>query len=264
MATPGPVLRAAPAPPKPAVVVENVDGRTKTLDSNTGIQVVKGGQTIDLSLVDSVTAAYANLVNSPVVLTALTVLLVCGLAEWNNSHGPFEMLQDALNAIIASADESVFIKNVAYVLLFFVNIIVKYKIRVIAIGLFWVPYFAKPSSNNMKLSILLSIFVFFRPADLASDLVLSQLYFIYTQVRTPRVRLIIMIVSLVVFVIGFATLKTAVTGPGLRVVSPPGTGGSYKLRGSPSGAPVSTTKDEVLEHIEEVIATPAVSPPPVR
>lgn len=237
MSTPASVPVVNPVAAPRSVFLPQEDGRTKTLNATTGVQVIKGGQNIDESIVDAITASYANLVNSPVVATVMVILLIAGLAESNNANGPFEVIQHALESIVADVTESVFVRNSASIVLFLVNILVKFKLRFICVGLFWIPYFAKPSNNNMHISVLLTALAIFRRTDIISDILLSQVYFLYTQVRTPRVRMILMIVGVIVFVIGVANVKEFVKPSGLRVVDKPVSTKPAPSRRIPSATP---------------------------
>lgn len=196
---------------KPRVVLTDESGRSKTLDSNTGIQSIKGGQVIDANFFDSVMVAYSNMVNSPIAAITMIVLIFAAFSEYNSSDGPLELLLMTVKAASSASDVPVVIRNLCLFLVYFLQILVNNKYRVISVGLGWVPYIAKPSTNNMKLSIAFTAFVLLRPPkDLFNDVILSQIYFLWSQIRTPRYRFILMVIAIVFFVLGTSHLAGSI------------------------------------------------------
>lgn len=187
------------------VVVNDSTSNRPNILNEAGIQKIKGGQTIESSLFDSVQVAYANLCNSPMVLMILILLLVAAVAESNGSQGPFELVLKIVTATAADDTKSQFVRTIALILKFLFTLLVQYKIPIISAGLMWFPYFAKPSKNNMHLSLFLTAVVVLTNTSMLEAAMLSQLYFLYTQIRTPTYRTIILSVAVVIFVIGLTS-----------------------------------------------------------
>lgn len=189
----------APAPPKNDKV---------TAVTSTGVQAIKGGQVVDASLFEAVTVAYSNLSNSPMVAVGMIVAVLCAFAEYNTTEGPLEFIKVSLEQIIAKADTSPMIKNLAMFLAYLLGLLIKFKTVSISLTLFWLPYFAKPSEKHLKLSSIMSVWVVMKTTDAVGDLLLSQIYFLYTQFRTPKYKMVLLIVGVCVFVIGFSNVNS--------------------------------------------------------
>ena len=130
--------------------------RNRVVDT-TGLTVVKGGITANMGFLSSVLAAYTNLVNNiPVLITAIFLIFVW-IAEENKTDGPLENIQSLLTDIKV---EYSWERQLVNLLEFLVKFLIKFKIQFIQVGFAWLPYFAKPSSNSMYLSILHSLTIF--------------------------------------------------------------------------------------------------------
>lgn len=248
--------------------------RTKVLDRGTGIQTIKGGQTIDIGFIDAVVQSYANLVNSPMALLMLATLGIMALAEVNNSDGPLEVIASALHAFVEDTDNSPILLGLARFMIVIFDILIVYKVRLIAIGTMWVPYLAKPSSNNFKISLFLTIVLVFRKTDLSADIILSQLYFIYTQLRSPKARFIILVAALVLFVFGVAHITEAAKykAPRPNYIAPKVGEFIAPNRGDDTSSPVSasasahkgaTTTPRVPVTTKKIVV-PTTPPPPKK
>lgn len=205
-----------------------------------GVQAVKGGQTIETPILEAVITAYSNLSNSPVVGICYLLSVFCAFAEYNTTDGPLEVIKVALEQLVARTDVSVMVKNLAGFLIYILILLIKYKTFFISLALFWLPYFAKPSENNMKISLLMSVWVFLKSKDIFADLLLSQVYFLYTQLRSPKVKFALMIIGVCVFAVGFANINSYVSTsrePGVRI----GTASEHILTGVRSDAAVPST-----------------------
>lgn len=256
----------------PVVVAANTDvsqRRVKSIDDK-GRQTVKGGQNLDEPFLDGVTKAYSNLVNSPVDGVLFLILCLAALAEVNNAHGPFELLADTLSITVNDGGLPSLVRNLASILLFFVKLIITYKVRVIGIGLMWSVYMAKPSNTNMKMSIMLSVVVLVRAQDLWSDLLLANLYFLWTQLRPPFHRFILMCIGLFVCIIGFGGVKTMVSTDSLRVsetakiVSKPGHSvplDSSRRASAPAYSSTTPRSRTSVDPVEKSIADSIPDPP---
>lgn len=172
---------------------------------------IKGGTTLSDGFFQSIINGYSNLVNSPLALF-LMVFGVVGLLldATDNDHGPLERL---LAMCVAKSKTAGFIGGFASLLAKIISLLIPVKLAVFAFTMFWSPYMAKPSKNNMYISVAgsaFSVLSTFPPVELV---LLGQVYFCYTQVRNPKYKFIIILVGLFCFIIGADLLKEIYSGP---------------------------------------------------
>lgn len=175
----------------------NVPVRKTIVDASTGVQVVKGGQRYGMSLPEEVVASYTNLVNNSTAMLFLIFLLFVYAAEENDTEGPLEKIQDIINSITNDPDTAQWEKSFARGLSIINRFLIKYKTEFILTGFAWFPYLAKPSTNNVIMSTAHTILIFLMKStwSFATFFFLSQAHFLYTSVRTPSHKIIILLVT---------------------------------------------------------------------
>lgn len=193
----------------------NETPRVAVIDGS-GIQAIKGGQTVDIPFFDSVITAYSNLSNSPIIAITLLLAVLCALAEYNSSDGPLESIAKTLKSVIDNSANSGIVINIARFILYVDEQLIANKVIAISSLLFWIPYFAKPSEKHMRVSAALTLWVVIKPTDLFADLLLSQLYFLYTQLRNPKVKFMLLVFGISVFVIGMTNINNHINATSSR------------------------------------------------
>ena len=167
--------------------------RNRVVDT-TGLTVVKGGITANMGFLSSVLAAYTNLVNNiPVLITAIFLIFVW-IAEENKTDGPLENIQSLLTDIKV---EYSWERQLVNLLEFLVKFLIKFKIQFIQVGFAWLPYFAKPSSNSMYLSILHSLTIFvMRKWSSVVFFLIANFHFLFLSLRSPTYKMVILIIAI--------------------------------------------------------------------
>jgi hypothetical protein len=166
------------------------------LVNNRGIQVIKGGQTVDQGFFSGIVAAYANLVNNPVVLILGAFLLFIYIAE-EGQDGPLKILDNILKDLNGKATAG-WEKGLLSLLIKLVAFLIKYKIQFVQLGFAWLPYLVKPSNNSLYLSIVHSLLIFLmRHWNHLLFILLSQSHFIFVSLRRPLHKLFIIVLTIV-------------------------------------------------------------------
>lgn len=167
--------------------------RTRTTDA-TGVALIKGGITANMSFVSSILAAYTNLVNNIPVLIISIFLIFIWIAEENRSDGPLENIRLLLSDIRVEYNWE---RQLVNLLDFIVKFLIRFKIQFIQIGFAWLPYFAKPSSNSLYLSILHSLTIFvMRKWSSVVFFLISNFHFLFLSLRSPTHKMIILIIAI--------------------------------------------------------------------
>lgn len=167
--------------------------RTRTTDA-TGVALIKGGITANMSFVSSISAAYTNLVNNVPVLIISVFLIFIWIAEENRSDGPLENIRLLLNDIKVEYNWE---RQLVNLLDFIVKFLIRFKVQFIQIGFAWLPYFAKPSSNSLYLSILHSLTIFvMRKWSSVVFFLISNFHFLFLSLRSPTHKMIILIIAI--------------------------------------------------------------------
>lgn len=190
-------------------IIDNSNGRPKLISSG-GIQLIKGGISIDASFLDSVVAAYANLVNRPLVLMLGALLAFVYVAEETQKDGPLEVLSVML-ADIQAGSNITWERTLCAQAVKFVNMLVTYKFQLITVGFAILPYLAKPSSNSMYISAVHVVFIFLmRSWSSMTFIVLSQAHFLFASLRKPCHKLFIIIATIILLFVQFEVSATPV------------------------------------------------------
>lgn len=174
--------------------------------NNYGMTIMRSGQYIGMGFLESIVACYTNLVYKPVSLAMIVLLLFIIAAEFNNSDGPLEHMLKILGDINADKTEPAVIRSIATLFTVILTYIVNRKIYFVSILFVWIPYTAKPSNSNMIISMLLSLFTMFGKHSFLEVFLLSQCFFLYTELRTPWQKFLFAIIGVVAFLIGTANV----------------------------------------------------------
>lgn len=167
-----------------------------------GMTVMRSGQYIGMGFLESIMACYTNLVYKPISLALIVLLLFVIAAEFNNSAGPLENMLKFLKEIYSNSKEPMIIRNIASLFIIILNFIVVRKVYFVSVVFVWIPYSAKPSNSNMIIALLLSTFTMFGKHSFVEILLLSQCFFLYTELRTPWQKLLFAIIGVTVFLVG--------------------------------------------------------------
>lgn len=167
--------------------------RPRLVDSQTGIQVIKGGITRDTSFLDSCVSAYANLVNQPVTLLLGAFLTFMYLAEEAKTDGPLEAIKEIMEPISNSSD-ILWEKRFAHGAIKVLDFLIRWKFQFIAVGYAWLPYMAKPSRNSMGLSIVHTFLIFLmRKWSTLTFILVAHAHFLFVSLRKPIYKMIIIL-----------------------------------------------------------------------
>lgn len=184
------------------------DNAEKMVDSSSGIQTIRGGQRVGEGFISSTIAAYANLVYHPIALTLFIFAIFVFIGEVNNSAGPFEILQAACIRIIADPNYPAPVKQISAIILTIDNFLIAYKSMIAATSLVWFTYATKPSSRNACISAVLSAVVIFTQSFTVLDIfVLSQLFFLFANLRTPAHKYFMLFLFCIIFVTSLLDLN---------------------------------------------------------
>lgn len=181
-----------------------VDGsnRQKVVDAATGIQAIKGSQRIDEGFLEGVRASYTNVISyHPIALFLFAVGLFVFIAEEGGHDGPLEMAVAALTKYLEEAHHPTWARNIAAVCLALVRFLITWKIAVASVCLILFPVMSKPSTKNWIIALFLFIYsIYSRDLTTGDVFVLSQLHFLFANLRNPAHSAIIFIVFVAIFV----------------------------------------------------------------
>lgn len=175
---------------------------TETKTAVKVIPVVRSSQSIDETFFNAVIKSYVNLSQNPVCLITLFILTLLLITELD-TDGP---LEQAIANIEELAKEkkslpSKGLKAIVWVL----TVLVKNKRTVFTFGFMWVPWLAKPSTKNLIVSSAFTVLIYANKHWENWDIILiSQFYLVYTQIRNPLHKTIIIFVGLAVYWFGIS------------------------------------------------------------
>lgn len=194
-----------------------------------GQQVIKGGSTVDAGFFQSIQDAYANVTqNAPALIYTIFVVMVSA-AEIHEGEGMLENIAYALQEAKNDPNELRWVTTLAGLLLHVVKILVNHKLKFCMISWVWIPFLFKPSTKNMWVSAVLSLFVLIsKSLDFIEIIAISNLFFLWASMRNPTHKLIIVLVGVGVFVYAM----------GIEVKP-------KKVIGGSTPSPVPTTKGRV-------------------
>nr|QTW97852.1 hypothetical protein [Riboviria sp.]UUG74083.1 MAG: hypothetical protein [XiangYun hepe-virga-like virus 5] len=166
-----------------------------------GQTYIKGGSALGEGFLDSIITAYSNLTASPFAVVVMVIGALGLLALHNLTHGPLELLAIKLadhNHELSAAHKSF---N-SFVLIVVTNLL-KIRVAVYTSMLFSGPYIAKPSRRSLVMAVLLSLTLILVSFTTFEVLALSQLFLLETQLRNPRHKAVIWLISFILILIGF-------------------------------------------------------------
>lgn len=154
-------------------------------------RLTRGGQLIGDGFCSSLLASYANMTYNPIALALMIFALACAFAEEAN-NGPLEVLKARLE--IVTETESFY--RLAKVLITIVTSLINNKVYFIKLIFVSVPAFIKPSFKNWIITFCFWLFlVFFTNWTIFEILVLGQLWFLFTELRDPKYKILISILA---------------------------------------------------------------------
>ncbi len=186
--------------PNGVLQVANDPSGTRVIDADTGIQSIRGSQRVGEGFFESARAAYANLVYHPISLLLLTLGVFILVAELHNTNGPFEMVMEALRTYIADPLHPAWLRNLAAAIIIPLSYMIKYKSMIATVSLIFFTYVSKPSMRNLILASLFILYVIFVKAATVLDvLILSQLFYLFCNLRTPTHKIVIVVLFVALF-----------------------------------------------------------------
>lgn len=162
----------------------------KAVDSS-GRDMIKGGQTVDGGLIESIIASYTNLMQNSTALIILGVLAFFIAAEYGDVKGPLESMQDNVKGIIDDPTEPQWVKSIGRGALVILNFFHANKDKFIASLAVFMSYAAKPSSKNFFLTLTLSFALLFIKLSFLDMLILSQGLFLTVALRNPNYKFMV-------------------------------------------------------------------------
>lgn len=202
-------------------VVQNTEN-VKALDDKTGAPIIRSGQKFDTSFTDAVIASYSNLANAPILCCVFVCTLILVLAETlEQKNGPLEMLLAALKKAYDGHLSNKFLQTLTALAMLLLRFVVNNKSWLLNSILLCVPYARKPSSKNLKLTILLVMVDLILSSQILICLLLSQMWFLVTELRNPQHKMLIIIFTTLIFLLTWIDLDSPSPKPDTRNVNPP-------------------------------------------
>lgn len=168
-----------------------------------GITVMRGGNVIGSSLIDSVIDAYTNLLSYQPIATMLFVLAIIYYAimilEKPNSN-PFHLIHNSVVATHTNATSPI-LKSIASFTSGLTAIMKNYDSFVALICAMLFPYLSKPSTRNAILSTILTLYSLLGRLGPLPIIMLSQMFFLLVQLRSPKHKAIIVVIAVVTIII---------------------------------------------------------------
>jgi len=180
--------------------VSNDQDNSRLIDSDTGIQSIRGSQRVGSGFLSSVASAYSNLFYHPVALFILGIAIFILLAELNSHDGPLEIALQALIDYAKDIHHPTWLRNLAVILSNIVAAAIKYKIIIATLALIWFTAICKPSARTIVTAIILTaIVLFFKKFSVLEIFVLSQLFYLFVMLRTPSHKAIVAVFFILLF-----------------------------------------------------------------
>lgn len=170
-----------------------------------GIQVLKGGNVIGSSFIDSVINAYTNLFSyQPIAVLCMLLSLFYYLSLLNKKadKDPFSIIHNNTLSLSTHADTGALAKCILVPL---EKIFLLLKNNKAQSGLFLAcifPYLTKPSSKNAIISSIVFVIAIVAKLPTFEVLLLSQLFFLFVQLRDPVHKTFIAIVAVLTCIVG--------------------------------------------------------------
>lgn len=183
-------------------VVNDGPRQTAKLISETdGVQITKGGQKFDTGFGEAVFASYSNLSNSPLCFFLFGMSLVCVIPYTFDLPGPLETLEQMFRTVAEETDRAKMVKLIAGGLVKFLDLCIRFKFMFICYTMLAVVYLRKPSTKNFGFSVFLAVIVLlFHTKLMVLEMFLGlQLWFLFTEIRSPKFRFIMVTVVIILF-----------------------------------------------------------------
>lgn len=148
--------------------------------------MTRGGQQVGDPIGSAIISSYANLVYSPAIVCLYFVTLASACASIFSIDGPLEFAFLETKKT-ATTTTSPVIRSVTTAIYKLLGYLVVNKDMVVSLALVWLPYSKKPSTKNFSFSVIITLFFFmFSSTGLLELLMLSQCWFLFTELRNPR------------------------------------------------------------------------------
>ena len=170
-----------------------------------GISVLKGGNVLGTPFFQSVCDAYSNTFSyQPLSTFLLFVSLFYFLSRLADLPylSPFVSAQTALVVSATNVSNPLAVRTISYFAHIVMNIFVSYEFLFSTAFAFFFPYFSKPSNRNLLVAssfTLLAVLLSYTPISIIA---LSQLFFLYVQLRSPTHKAFILALAILTVVVG--------------------------------------------------------------
>lgn len=204
---------------KSSAIVQS-DQNVKSIEDKFGAQITRSGQTVDESFTSACIASYSNLAQAPVVCALFFALLAITLAEYlETTDGPLENVYNALLEII-KANKSRVLVTLARVVALLFKFLIAQKDWVLNVMLISVPYFRKPSSKNLKLTVIFGLAAVLFDSSPFIVLLFSQAWFLITELRNPKFKMVVAMIMALVFMLTWVEVASNVNPTNTTATTP--------------------------------------------
>lgn len=209
-----------------------------------GIQIMKGGNVLGDSFINSVLTGYYNLVYQPWALALLLVSTLFFLSQitGNTAANPFSlMVQNMLR--VNNESSSTFLKTITAAAAGVFSFFDSYGYWVALASGMAFPYMAKPSKRNASFGSILFTFAVLTHLPVISCLALSHAFFLMVELRDPAHKFLVIAITIITIIIGNSMMNDLVGLDEIRKtytkpVDPPPPGTRY----SPQSTSTSTQR----------------------
>lgn len=177
----------------------SVDGK---VDMATGQKAIAGGQKVGAAFMESVWSSYMNLVYHPIALIVFAILWILVASELNGQTGPLEELQLKFQNVVDDSKEPFFLRKLATMIVWFLSLLITYKVKSVLLGFMWIPSIVKPSKRNYITSAIFTLFVIAMKYNTVELLVIGQLWYLFVMLRSPSHKMAILALGIGVFFLG--------------------------------------------------------------
>lgn len=167
-------------------VVSGPTPQARLVGAIDGRQMVRGGQQVGDPIGSAIVSSYSNLVYSPAIVCLYFITLASACASIFSIDGPLEFAFLETKKT-ATTTTSPLVRSVTTAIYKLLGYLVVNKDMVVSLALVWLPYSKKPSTKNFSFSVIITLFFFmFSSTGLLELLMLSQCWFLFTELRNPR------------------------------------------------------------------------------
>lgn len=166
------------------------DWRGKAVD-RLGQQSYKGGQTIDVGILEAIPRCYTLLIYHPLGVCLFVLGFFILIAEYYASPGPLEYMADAFIKVSEDASLNNGTRGFSAVVATVFHLSTDYKTIIAKLCLVWCSYVVKPSGRNMLYAGVLSLIVLIMSLTFIKLIVISQLFFLFVCIRSPMWKTVI-------------------------------------------------------------------------